>query len=215
MAVYRFRIAFEDNEDITRDIEIRASQTFADFHKAIQDAIKFDNKHAASFFVSDDYWRKEQEITLLEEDLDSDVKLMSKTKISTLIENPYQRFIYIYDKAVQWTLLVELIKIIAEDPKVKYPVCSKSTGTAPKQYKQVKPIEQEIANPEAGGLAALMEDLDVDDEAYKHANEETHDVEEEDIKMMEGEEGDEEGEEQGEDGEDGADFDHDEEHDEH
>jgi hypothetical protein len=218
MAVYRFRVAFEDNEDVSRDIEIKSNQTFADFHKAIQEAIKFDNKHAASFFVSDDYWRKEQEITLLPEDLDTDVKLMEKTKISTLIENPYQRFIYIYDKAVQWTMLVELIKIIAEDPKVKYPICSKSIGTAPKQYKTVKPVEEVAVNPDNAAMAKLLEEMEdsEDDEAYKHANEETHDVEEEDIKLMEGEEGDEdhEGEEGEEEGE-GEEHGYDEEHDEH
>ncbi|HWY34980.1 MAG TPA: hypothetical protein VNX68_10060, partial [Nitrosopumilaceae archaeon] len=122
MAVYRFRVAFEDNEDTTRDIEIKPTQTFADLHHAIQDAIKFDDKLAASFFVSDDYWRKEQEITLFEEDLDTGVKLMAKTKIASLIETPYQRFIYVYDKTVQWTLMVSLLKIGPEDNKAKYPL---------------------------------------------------------------------------------------------
>jgi hypothetical protein len=66
MAVYKFKLFIEDNEDIYREIEILSGQTFDDFHNAIQDAYKFDKKHAASFFVSDDYWRKDQEITLRE-----------------------------------------------------------------------------------------------------------------------------------------------------
>ena len=60
MAVYKFKLFIEDNEDIYREIEILSGQTFEDFHNAIQDAYKFDKKHAASFFVSDDYWRKDQ-----------------------------------------------------------------------------------------------------------------------------------------------------------
>ncbi|MBK7665904.1 MAG: hypothetical protein IPJ32_00325 [Sphingobacteriaceae bacterium] len=69
MAVYRFRVIIEDNEDVYRDIDIKAAQTFAELQATIQEAFKFDNKHAASFFVSDDYWRKHLEITLRKEDL--------------------------------------------------------------------------------------------------------------------------------------------------
>ena len=204
MAVYRFRVVFEDNEDIQRDIEIKSNQNFLDFHTAIQEAIKFDNKHAASFFVSDDYWRKNQEVTLLEEDLDKDVKLMSKVKISSVIENPYQRFIYLFDKKVQWTLLIELIKITEESPKINYPSCTKSIGTAPKQYKIIKPVEQEFLSPDAIGNDLLDDLHDDDTDAYKHADEEKHLVDEEDVKLMEGEEGEEESEmnEEGEPGDD-------------
>ena len=69
MAVYRFKISMEENEDIFRDIDIQASQSFEDFHTIIQAAFKFDAKLSASFFISDDYWRKGQEITLRKEDL--------------------------------------------------------------------------------------------------------------------------------------------------
>jgi hypothetical protein len=33
MAVYKLRVTFEEFEDIYRDIEIRASQTFYDLHE--------------------------------------------------------------------------------------------------------------------------------------------------------------------------------------
>jgi len=49
MAVYRFRVCLEENEDIYRDIDIRTIQTFEQFHTIIQDSFKFDNKHSASF----------------------------------------------------------------------------------------------------------------------------------------------------------------------
>jgi UDP-3-O-[3-hydroxymyristoyl] glucosamine N-acyltransferase len=59
MAVYRFKVYLEDNEDIYRDIDIKASHTFEEFHKIIQEAFKFDAKHAAAFFVSDDYYNQD------------------------------------------------------------------------------------------------------------------------------------------------------------
>jgi hypothetical protein len=45
MAVYKFRISLEEDEDIVRDIEIRATQTFEDLHYAILSAIGFDTQH--------------------------------------------------------------------------------------------------------------------------------------------------------------------------
>lgn len=224
MAIYRFRVVFEDNEEITRVIEIKSTQTFLEFHNCIQESIKFDNKHAASFFKSDDYWRKDQEITLLEEDLDSDVKLMAKTKIAAYIDHPYQRFIYLFDKKVQWSFLIELIKIDADNPKVNYPVCTKSVGLAPKQYKQHLIIPDEsTTDPILAALSGklgtdLLEEDDEDElvnEAYKHADEGEMGLNEGDLDFAQSEEGEEEaaeeGEESGED-EDSGEYGFDEEH---
>src|ERR1700756_3655799 len=128
MAVYKFRLTFEDYEDIYRDIEIKSSQTFFDFHEIILQSIGFDMKHAGSFFASDDFWRKGEEVTLLEEDLEPGVKLMKKVKISSLVMQPNQRFIYLYDKQTLWSFQIELIKLVAEDAAAKYPRCIKSIG---------------------------------------------------------------------------------------
>lgn len=136
MAVYKLRVTFEEFEDIYRDIEVRASQTFYDLHQVILQSIGFDSKHAASFFVSDEYWRKNDEITLLEEDLEDGVKLMKKVKISSTVVQPNQRYIYLYDKTALWSFNIQLIKLVPEDVMAQYPRCIKTVGQAPKQYKQ-------------------------------------------------------------------------------
>jgi hypothetical protein len=148
MATYRFRVTFEEHEDVYREIEIKVTQTYEDFHRAIQEAIGFDNSKPASFFMSDDYWRKGIEIasearkTTDEDDEDlpphrrpAPVKLMSKTKIAGTIEDPHHKIIYVFDPAALWTLMIELIKIGEDAPKVNYPKCVKTVGIAPKQYK--------------------------------------------------------------------------------
>lgn len=212
MAVYKFRAIWEENDDVYRDIEIKSIQTFEDLHHAILEAIKFDKKHAASFFVSDDYWRKNQEITLRKEDLALDAeeikkkvspkKLMSETKIAKYIEQPHQRFVYVYDADAQWCFLLELIKIDSENPKTKYPVCVKSAGKEPKQYKTMPVIKDEPTGEDAL-LAALLgggkkkakeeEDDGEENEIYKSLKSEG--IEEDDLNTLEGEEGEETGEE--------------------
>jgi len=214
MAVYRFRVCLEENEDVYRDIDIKASQGFDLFHDAIQEAFKFDKKHAASFFTSDDYWRKGDEITLNKEDLalnEEDIRkkiakkyLMKDTKVAKFIEQPHQRFVYVFDPVAQWSFLIEMLKIVSEDAKLNYPVCTRSIGTAPKQYKQLNIIKEDLnADPL---MAALLGDLEPhEEEIYKSLD--TVDVEEgiedDDLVGLEGEEG-EEADEVGEDGEEGV-----------
>ncbi len=201
MAVYKFKLFIEDNEDIYREIEILSGQTFEDFHNAIQEAYKFDKKHAAAFFVSDDYWRKDQEITLREEDLPLDEdeirlnvspkKLMSKTKIAKYIDSPRQRFMYVFDPAVKWAFCIELMKILPDNPKGSYPVCVKSTGTAPKQYKQDLTAKGELTPDQA--MAALLAEPEVADESeiYQAIKNDTVGIDEGDLNHLEGEEGEE------------------------
>lgn len=208
MAVYRFRVCLEDNEDVYRDIDVKAAQTFDLFHDAIQEAFKFDKKHAASFFSSDDYWRKNDEITLNKEDLvlnEEDKRkkiekkyLMKDTKVAKFIEQPHQRFVYVFDPEAQWSFLIEMIKIVNEDPKVNYPACIRTVGTAPKQYKQVTVIKDDLS-PEMA-MAALLEDVN-DEEVYKAIDSGEEGIEEDDLQALEGEEGEEpEGDDMGEEG---------------
>ena len=221
MAVYKFKLFIEDNEDIYREIEILSGQTFEDFHNAIQDAYKFDKKHAAAFFVSDDYWRKDQEITLREEDLPleeeevrkgvSPKNLMSKTKIAKYIDSPRQRFMYVFDPAVKWAFCIELMKILPDNPKGTYPACVKSIGNPPKQYKQMQMAKGELTADQQ--MATMLNDLEIADESeiYKEIKNETIGIDEGDLNHLEGEEGEDVGEEEDEFGGD-DDMDNDDDH---
>ncbi|MCX6291505.1 MAG: hypothetical protein NT126_07045 [Bacteroidetes bacterium] len=137
MAVYRFRITFEDFDDIHRDIEIRSTQSFEDLHLAIHGAIGFDPAKPSSFYMSDDYWKKGKEITTrdLKDGEKGVVLIMKKTRLCDCIADPHQKIYYIFDFSSMWTFHIELIKILVnEDPGAVYPRCIKVTGEAPKQY---------------------------------------------------------------------------------
>jgi len=137
MAVYRFKAAFEDYDDIVRCIEIKASQTFEDLQAALHAAIGFDLTKAASFYMSDDNWKKGKEITSreLNEEEASAVKSLKAARFSEYIADPHQKIYYLYDPDAQWAFHIELIKIIVgEEPGAVYPRCVKTAGEAPKQY---------------------------------------------------------------------------------
>ena len=137
MAILKFRIYFEEDESIYRDIAIRHTQTFRDLHDTILKAYEFDNKHKATFFRSNDHWQRGREISL--EKYDKDYKaeplLMEDTSIGSEIRDPNQKFIYVYDFVKNWSFLVELINVSKEEnPKLSYPGMVRTEGIAPSQY---------------------------------------------------------------------------------
>jgi hypothetical protein len=137
MAVLKFRVYFEEDESVYRDVVIRHKQTFKDLHDVILKSYEFDNKHKATFYRSNDHWQRGREITLepYEKEYKVPPLIMGETSIGSEIRDPNQRFIYQYDFNKNWTFLVELINVSKEEnPKITYPALSRSEGIAPSQY---------------------------------------------------------------------------------
>ena len=136
MAVYKFRVTFEEHDEVSRDIEIKATQTFEDLHNAILQFIGFESKEMASFYMSDDYWKKGKEITLADmSDGEGKIAMMKNSRLKDFIADPHQKIYYVYDFMTMWTFHIELIKIfVNEEAGVNYPRCVRTTGDAPKQF---------------------------------------------------------------------------------
>ena len=137
MAILKFRVYFEEDESVYRDVVIRHSQSFQDLHEAILKAYEFDNKHKATFFRSNDHWLRGREISL--EKYDKEYKapplIMNKTTIGSEIRDTNQRFLYVYDFNRNWNFLLELINVSKEEnPKISYPSTVRTEGIAPSQY---------------------------------------------------------------------------------
>lgn len=184
MAVYRFKVAFEDY-DAVREIDIRSNQTFEELHYAIHKSIGYKGDYPSSFYVSNDQWHKGQEITIFpsEKKIAAGVTLMEGTKLSRFIDDPHQKFYYIFNFDRPLDFHVELIRIIMEaDPKVTYPVCVKMAGEPPKQFLGVSPppAENDAAEEETDGEEPVeMEDLVMDQDEQEADAEEHRDEYEE------------------------------------
>ena len=137
MAVLKFRIYFEEDDSIYRDVAIKHTQTFLQLHQVILKSYEFDSKHQATFYRSNDNWQRGREISLANYDKPYKVAplLMESTPIGTEIKDPNQKFIYVYDFVKNWGFLVELISVSKEESsKIDYPAVIKSEGIAPSQY---------------------------------------------------------------------------------
>lgn len=142
--IYRFKIWFEDIEDVVRFIDIKPSHSFLDFHNIIQESIGFDKKEFSSFYVSDEKWRKLMEISLEDMKMDENdtsgdpIVLMKDSRVRDFVNDPHQHFIYITDFIANWTLMCELHAIADEAPKKEYPLVYRSEGKAPRQREDSK-----------------------------------------------------------------------------
>jgi hypothetical protein len=136
MAILKFRVYFEEDDSIYRDIAIRHTQVFTHLHNAILKAYEFDSKHQATFYRSNDNWQRGREISLEKYDRNYKVVplLMSDTAIGTEIKDPNQKFVYVYDFVKNWSFLVELINVSKEESsKLDYPAVIKKEGIGPSQ----------------------------------------------------------------------------------
>lgn len=137
MAVYRFRVTFEDYDDVTREIDVKSNQTFEDLHRAIHQSTGYSPEFSSSFYISNDQWTKGEEITYLpnQRRIDRGVSLMNKVKLLSFIDDPHQKFYYTFNFDRPFDFHVELMKIILDEtPGTTYPAVVKSVGEAPKQF---------------------------------------------------------------------------------
>ena len=135
MAIYRFKVSFEDYDDVERDIDIKSNQTFEDLHRAIHASTGYKSEASSSFYVSNDQWIKNEEIAYLpnQRKINNEVALMENSKLSSFIDDPHQKFYYIYNFDRPFDFHVELIKIMLNEESGKsYPHVSRSLGEAPK-----------------------------------------------------------------------------------
>ncbi len=136
MAIYRFKVTFEDYDDISREIDVKSNQTFGDLHLAIHHATGYNADYSSSFYISNDQWTKGEEFAYKpnQRKTDRGVKLVENARLSDFIDDPHQKFYYIFNFDRPFDFHVELMKILSETPGVIYPSVFKSTGEAPKQF---------------------------------------------------------------------------------
>lgn len=132
--IYRFTIISDEADDFVREIQIDPGATFFDFHQAILKSVNYANDQMTSFFICDEDWEKEQEITLEEMDTDSEMDswVMSETTISELVEDEKQKLLYIFDYMTERCFFIELSEIIT-GKETKAAICTYKKGEAPKQ----------------------------------------------------------------------------------
>lgn len=153
MAVYKFKVTIDEDEDVTREIEIRSSTGFSTLHKAIVQHFHFRPGQEAEYYSSDQQWHEGDQIIKL----DSEMKDVHR--LADYIYDPHQRFICITESFHEVALMIELIRVSKEVDGVDYPRCVNSEGEPP--YYTQPPLEH-IADEEGEATIDPLLDLSED-----------------------------------------------------
>lgn len=170
--VYKFRLLSDEVEDFRRDIEIDSDATFLDLHKAILESVNYPDDQMTSFFICNDKWIKEMEIT--REDMggmsEEESYVMEECVLGNIVEEEKQKLMYVFDPLADRVFYMELSKIeFGKDCDAA--TCVKSTGEAPKQTLNF----DELINKEATGAA----NVEIDEDFYGSDSYNDDDIDEE------------------------------------
>ena len=173
--IFNFRLVSDEVENFKREIKIDADSTFLDLKNAICDSVGYDKNQLCSFFLCDNHWEKETEITL--EDMgtssDEDVCLMEDTILSDYIEDEGQRLIFMFDYMTERSFFLEMKEMITHK-KLKDPLCTLSLGKAPVQLMDISEFEAKV---DAKLAAASVDDIDEEFYGSDEFNEDEFDAE--------------------------------------
>jgi hypothetical protein len=179
MAILKFRVYWEEDDAIYRDVLVKHTQSFQHLHQIILKAFEFDQLHAATFYRSNDVWKRGREISkeVYEKEYVVPPLLMIDTTIGSEIIDTNQHFIYVYDFAKNWTFLIELIQVIKNtdaDMTLEYPVVSRVEGVGPMQYGSKGLLGKNFADIEE------KYDLSETKDGFGEEGEDAHDIEDDD-----------------------------------
>jgi hypothetical protein len=161
--VFKFILLSDEVHDFMREIHIDPEATFLELHDAILNSVNFSKDQITSFFICNEYWEKEQEITLIEMDTSSeyDNLIMEDTKLEEFISDEGQKLIFVFDYLNERAFFMELLEIIPGKSLDKA-VCKAATGVPPLQLSEelfVEPVSEE----KRGMSVFEPDDLQMDD----------------------------------------------------
>lgn len=140
--IYKFRVVSDEVENFRRDIQIDADATFLDLRNVIYESCGYDKNQMCSFFICNNEWEKEREITLEDMGLDAseDSYLMDETILSDEVEDAGQRLMLTFDYLNDRSLYIEL-KTTEPGKTLVEPLVASAMGLPPKQESELEIIE--------------------------------------------------------------------------
>lgn len=149
--VFRFLILSDEVDDFKREIKIDAEATFLDLHDAILNSVGYTKDQMCSFFICDDDWSKNTEITLVEMDTTSEVDnyIMEETRLEELLEDEHQKLMFVFDYMTERAFFMEL-REIKPGKDLDKAVISKSIGLPPAQTVDFDQFEAKNTSTEIG-----------------------------------------------------------------
>lgn len=161
--VYRFKLVSDEVTNFSREIEIDSESTFLQLRNTILESVGYSKDELDSFFLCDDDWQREEEITL--EDMgsssDQDIWLMESTPVSELIEEEGQKLAFVFDYLTERSFFMELKEVIP-GRNLTEPICTVKRGKAPAQKVDMQEFDAKVDQ----AAAAKLKETELDAEFF-------------------------------------------------
>ncbi|MCQ2287752.1 MAG: hypothetical protein MJZ74_01495 [Muribaculaceae bacterium] len=133
--IYKFIIGSEESSNFKLEIAIDSEDTFVRLRNAILDAAGYDKEQVDSFYICDEDWKKEKEVTYvdMDTDTDEDIWLMDETRLDELLEDEGQKLKFVFDYVTERYFFMKL-KEIVPGKTLHDPLCQRKEGRAPKEF---------------------------------------------------------------------------------
>lgn len=144
--VYRFKLVSDEVSNFSREIEADSENTFLQLRNTILECVDFSKDELDSFFLCDDDWQKNEEITLEDMGLsssDQDLWIMEDTPLSQLIEDEGQKLVFVFDYMTDRSFFMELKEVIP-GKSLTEPICTIKKGKGPQQFVDIDEFEKKI-----------------------------------------------------------------------
>lgn len=173
--VYTFRVVSDEVDNFRREIKIDSEANFLELKNAICESVGYDKNQICSFFICEDNWEKEKEITMEDMGSDSsqDVYLMEDSILGDFIEDEGQRLMFTFDYMTDRSFFIEM-KEIETGQNMSEPLCTLSMGNPPAQTIDFNEFESKV---NAKAAASSLDDLDEDFYGDNQFNDDEFDLE--------------------------------------
>lgn len=152
--VYHFVVLSDEVDDFRREINIDAEATFQELNDLLLQTCGYKKDLMTSFFLCDEFWEKQQEITAMDMNDDptkESAPLMDHTHLSDIISDDTARnkanLLFEFDTMCERYLFMQL-KEVEDHAHLLKPAVTLQKGKAPKQE---------------GDLDSMFKDLDTSD----------------------------------------------------
>lgn len=159
--VYKFKLVSDEVSNFSREIEIDSNSTFLQLRNAILECVNYSKDDIDSFYLCDDQWQREEEITL--EDMgsssDQDIWLMEDTPLNELIEEDGQKLVFVFDYMTERSFFMEMKESVL-GKTLSEPICTVKRGKAPAQFIDLEEFESQI---DQNAKKQQVDDLEIDE----------------------------------------------------
>jgi hypothetical protein len=163
--IYLFRIISDEDQEFYRDLVIDGTDTFLDFHHTLQENLGFDPSQLASFFITNEMWEKQQEITLIDmmQEPGLSTVTMDQVTLEEYITDETQRMIYVFDFFSERAFFIELLEKSDQTSPKDTPFIGHARGDAPPQLALDLLMDEPDAEPDEYDPEERRDDLRLDD----------------------------------------------------